>query len=87
MAHRYKLGKETLRLLEAAREAVEAARVAVEEERDEHRDVWENATERYQESERGEAANEWIDALDEFTGECETFEGLFEDLAEEPAYD
>lgn len=86
MAHRYKLSKETLRLLEAAKEAVEAARVALEEERDEHRDAWDNATERYQEGERGEAANEWVDKIDEFTGECETFESLFEDLPEEPEY-
>lgn len=57
-AHKYALSQETYDALQCARDLLQ---VEVES----HRDCWDAASERWQEGDRGDLVDTWIDTLDE----------------------
>lgn len=58
MSHKFELSPETLKALYALRDALD-------DETREHRDVWDGRSERWQESDKGEAVDTWIEILSE----------------------
>ena len=64
MAHRFKISK-------ATRMLIDDCKSALEDERDKHREGWDNASERWQEGDRAETADEWVDKFDDVITELE----------------
>jgi len=67
MAHRYKLRKRN-------EELIRQVKLALELERDDHREAWGDASERWQEGDRGVAVDEWIATFDDLINALNEFE-------------
>lgn len=63
--HRYQLSNETQQSLKDAEAAARAAQTALENETQTHRDEWSARSEKWQDGEKGQAADNWFESLDE----------------------
>lgn len=98
MAHRFTLGKDVREMLDELRAKladlgveIEQAALACRDEANEHQEAYEQAAERWQESERGAEVSDWITAIDGLADEIEelgtavdTLGGNIDDLEDKP---
>lgn len=88
MAHQYRLSKNVLAAIDGYQAAendytgaLDELLSALNDDRDEHVSAFEDASERWQQSERGDVVQDWLNHLEEYSQKVDELAELIADLA------
>jgi L-lactate utilization protein LutB len=84
MAHKFELSSETQVKVKEVQAALEDLKETLEEETQQHRDAYGERSEKWQEGDKGQATETWIEALDELVEGVESLAENLENYEPEP---
>jgi L-lactate utilization protein LutB len=84
VAHKFELSSETQVKLKEVQAALEDLKETLEEETQQHRDAYGERSEKWQEGEKGQATETWIENLDELVENVESLVDELENYEPEP---